>query len=373
MISVIIPIYKGNKYIKSQIKQIESAAKKCSEQIEVLFINDFPNEPMDKNEKSDVVGIRYVEMGCHKGIHGARIYGIEKSAGEDILMLDQDDEIYCDYFRIQLQGMENADASVCASIEGDREYYIGERSIDKIDDPEIFLGWGNTIISPGQVLIKRDAISEVWLNNPMSNNGADDWLLWICLFKSGRTIIKKKNILFRHNLHSDNTSSHNIEMGLSGQEMISVIAREQVLDVNEFERLSNTVLRIGRWRLSIAINTEKKVRLLSELIKRKHFGVSIFALLKRDSVKKLAIYGAGEIGQIIHYILEDEGYDVVSFIDRNADSLHQGVKAFLPEEYDFCVDAVIISLISDEEEAEEVIGALSSVRTYRISDIMFSM
>ncbi len=48
-ISVIVPIYHGKMYIQQMIKQIEAAAKEVDSEVELLLVNDDPQEVLDTN------------------------------------------------------------------------------------------------------------------------------------------------------------------------------------------------------------------------------------------------------------------------------------------------------------------------------------
>ena len=43
-VSVIIPIYKGNGYIESLLNKIEKNYQESQKEIEVIFVNDYPDE-----------------------------------------------------------------------------------------------------------------------------------------------------------------------------------------------------------------------------------------------------------------------------------------------------------------------------------------
>ena len=43
-VSVIIPIYKGNGYIESLLSKIDKNYQLCQKKIEVIFVNDYPDE-----------------------------------------------------------------------------------------------------------------------------------------------------------------------------------------------------------------------------------------------------------------------------------------------------------------------------------------
>ena len=42
-VSIIIPIYKGNGYIESLLNKIEKNYQESQKEIEVIFVNDYPN------------------------------------------------------------------------------------------------------------------------------------------------------------------------------------------------------------------------------------------------------------------------------------------------------------------------------------------
>ena len=70
----------------------------------------------------------------------------------------------------------------------------------------------NSIISPGQVLIRRDKIPAVWKNTRLSNNGADDWLLWLCMLGAGAELALNPEILFEHVVEGENESINAVHM-----------------------------------------------------------------------------------------------------------------------------------------------------------------
>ena len=65
-------------------------------------------------------------------------------------------------------------------IEGSRIIYK-EEQLEKIKVLDNFIQEYNLIVSPGQVLIKRKSIPQLWLSKIMYRNGADDYFLWIVM------------------------------------------------------------------------------------------------------------------------------------------------------------------------------------------------
>ena len=52
-VSVIIPIYKGNGYIESLLNKIEKNYQGSQKEIEVIFVNDYPDEEIIVGSQHD--------------------------------------------------------------------------------------------------------------------------------------------------------------------------------------------------------------------------------------------------------------------------------------------------------------------------------
>lgn len=93
-ISVILPVYQGEKKIKIAIKSI---LKQKYQNIELIIINDGSTDKTDeiiskiikKNSESDK--IKYIKNAENKGVYFSRNIGIKESTGDFITMQDADD------------------------------------------------------------------------------------------------------------------------------------------------------------------------------------------------------------------------------------------------------------------------------------------
>ena len=108
-ISIITPIYNGNKYLNNYLKMIKQAISKISE-IEVIWVNDSPNIPIeyDKNLTKDV-NVQIIKNKENSGIHKSRVNGLKQAKGKYILFLDQDDEITEDALLSQYNKIQGHD------------------------------------------------------------------------------------------------------------------------------------------------------------------------------------------------------------------------------------------------------------------------
>lgn len=118
-ISIIVPIYYGEKYITGIISQIELCKSYMKEAvyIELVFVNDSPDIPIYIKKKSELIEIVVINCDSNIGIHGARVKGLKYCHGEYVLYLDQDDRIHPEYFSSQLQEIGENEAVVCAAVQ----------------------------------------------------------------------------------------------------------------------------------------------------------------------------------------------------------------------------------------------------------------
>ena len=160
-ISLIVPIYNGEKFISSIIDMVEKNIENLiddSSKFELIFINDDPATALP-DYTSDLLNVCVVNTDINRGIHGARVYGLQHSTGDYVLFLDQDDIIFDNFFQSQLSQIGNADAVVCQARHENKQFYNNDLPFERVISKEYMLNNGNSIVSPGQVLIKRSAIS----------------------------------------------------------------------------------------------------------------------------------------------------------------------------------------------------------------------
>ena len=83
---------------------------------------------------------------------------------------------------------------------------------------------GNKIVSPGQVLIRKDIIPKIWMKCHMKNNGADDFLLWILLFEQKHiNVVYNPKAIYYHCYSQDSVSHRSNLMRRSEAEMAALI------------------------------------------------------------------------------------------------------------------------------------------------------
>lgn len=112
LISVVVPAYNAEKYIK---KCIESILNQTYKNIELIIINDGSKDNTARNIKSfDDGRIKYIEQE-NKGVSRTRNLGIEKSKGKYLMFVDADDYIAADYVEKMYNYLKNNKCSVVVS------------------------------------------------------------------------------------------------------------------------------------------------------------------------------------------------------------------------------------------------------------------
>ena len=98
-ISIIVPIYKGNKYIspimemtKKNINYLNAQGKTLD--IELILVNDYPETPIFLERIDAGFNVIVIENETNVGIHQSRVNGLKMANGQYVLFLDQDDEIF---------------------------------------------------------------------------------------------------------------------------------------------------------------------------------------------------------------------------------------------------------------------------------------
>lgn len=233
-ISIIVPFYRGNQYIEGLLKNISANVDNFADNainVEVLFVNDSPEDAIIYDRSIHYpFEVRSISSGKNQGIHGARCYGVKCSKGDYIVMLDQDDLLSDKWLWEQWNSLGNNDIVISNAI------YCGRRRKEKkyktIKEMQTACNkWtlcfkGNRIVSPGQVLMKRQIIPKQWLRHTMKHNGADDYLLWILLFEKKCRISYNLNSFYYHR-YSDESISHKSRlMRKSEEEMAQIIVNE---------------------------------------------------------------------------------------------------------------------------------------------------
>lgn len=385
-VSVIIPIYKGTQYIEYWLKILEynflmlkqNMDKKC----EAIFVNDCPEEKIEIDSAwIDKINIKIFHLEKNRGIQGARVFGYLQSSGKYIVFVDQDDKIASNYLLSQLRAIGNADAVVCNGyhkrfcIYGKRLIYSEVRRQDRVKKLSNFIEDGCQIISPGQVLIRREAIPEVWVNSILKKNGVDDWFLWLLMLKQGKIFCENKDILYTHIDHGDNTSKNLFKMRESAEEMIMILGEKNIFHKNELDKIKehiNTFYDFKRNRLNDIMT------MYDYWLYLKIRDQNMDNYFVENGWKRIAIYGMNTLGNRLYDELKNGKTEVLFGVDKVAASISYEVPVFSLDEkeiesYMETVDAIVVTPISAYEEIKKDITDKFSVKVISLNAILLQM
>ena len=371
---MIVPIFHGKKYIDSMIAQLEKCAGVCEDKyaLELIFVNDDPQVPIG-DVSSDVMMIKVLETDENRGIHGARVRGVEYCIGDYILFLDQDDRINPEYFVSQMEHLCDGDAVVCKLLHEGRPFYDTRMPFEQVITREFIISVRNPIISPGQVLLRKVKIPATWKNARLKSNGADDWLLWLCMLAENCRFSLNPEVLFEHMVEGENESINVAHMMASEQEIYEMLAALKVFSSEDLEKLKGAVQAASEDHIKLLSKFQKMFFVYDNWLKLREQGKYIYEYLKNCGVRRVAIYGNSYIGKRLYHSLQENGVEVTCFIDRNAAYLEEEIPVYPPQEGLPKVDMIIISLVEAVEAIGEELAQLSEVRICSFAELLGDM
>ncbi len=112
LVSIIIPVYNVEKYIR---KCLDSIISQTYENIEVIIVNDGSKENEDSIIREYMERdsrIHYIKKDENEGLFKARVTGVKASTGDYIQFVDSDDYINQDYIRLLVKKTQEDDSDM---------------------------------------------------------------------------------------------------------------------------------------------------------------------------------------------------------------------------------------------------------------------
>lgn len=348
LISVIVPIYKGEKYINRIIRNIEANVNIDYFQIEIIFVNDYPEDFLGKADFSSQVNLEFINHNQNKGIHKTKVDGFMKSKGKYILFLDQDDTIETNYFNSQLIKIGEYDSVFCNGYhrQGEPIYCSGEMKTSGFDLIN-YMAFGSPLISLGQMLIRREAVPKEWIRNIMNCNGWDDQLFWVCLMHEKASVIYNDEHLYVHEEAENNASFNWNAMKNSAIEFREKIIQLKILRKNNEKEFVEVIEK------KIA-KCEKYIELDSLINYVK--GQEVNDYLCRNSIYAIAIYGVGVYGRKFYQMIDSKRICIKYGIDRNAQKKTADFPIFKEVKKDIPIDCIVCATGFDDENVKKHVG-----------------
>lgn len=353
LLSIIIPLYYGNKYVTDVIGMIKRNFDYLAQfeklECEIILVNDSPNESVQVPREFEF-DIKLISNKENYGIHKSRVIGLEYARGNYIVFLDQDD-IAKDYWLLFLwRAITNQQSNVAVSNSWVNRFSLKLSEDDfvaRVNDANSYFLYGNPIVTPGQVMIKRDIIPEEWKKCSLNHNGSDDLLLWLLLLKKGVRFNITSEPLFYHNPIRSEHSVNYDEIMLSAWEVMCFLSKTNMISSEE--------LSIVKRRISRKEEYIERISTISRWQENESKGKDFITELKKENVKQVAIYGMGDVGVRAFEKLEKSGIEISYYIDKRGKDYFGELKCFSEARNLPYTDMIIDTTRGLSQEIEEQI------------------
>lgn len=210
-ISVVVPIYNSEKYIK---RCIDSLLKQTYKDIEIIAIDDGSTDSSYDILKTYSNQITVIHQKNH-GVSFSRNEGIKKSTGDYIMFVDSDDWVDIDMIEKLYLETENGKIDIvrCGYV---REYYnhqeqyviIDKKRKIKKDKSIIYDKFINNydLASPCCQLIKKNCIKNLFNENI---NVGEDYLFNLDVYTNANSYVLLPNCYY-HYFYNDNSATTSI-------------------------------------------------------------------------------------------------------------------------------------------------------------------
>lgn len=328
LISVIVPIYNIEAYLKECIDSIINQSYK---NLEVILVDDgstdLSGKIIDDYSRADN-RIKVIHKN-NGGIISARKAGVEIASGDYITFVDGDDWIEPEMYTemIQLSIVYDPDI-VTSGVKRDYgnhtveelDYYpegfYNERDVkEKICPTALYTGVfyeSGINIHVYNKIYKSDLIKENY--NKVDNRinvGEDAAIVYPCIYSANSMYIIRKS--FYH--YRIRTGSCMDNDGIDEEERLKILKDSlyKALRVNQDAEYDKTLIDINA-----LILYEKLLQAPDRIIQTDKYGIIFpFGKLKRDS--RIVLYGAGRFGKRVKAVFEKKyNISIVAWVDKNA-------------------------------------------------------
>jgi glycosyltransferase involved in cell wall biosynthesis len=196
LISVIIPVYNGEKFIT---EAIESCLSQTYNNLEIIVIDDGSTDQSGKVVNAYPM-VQYFHR-SNSGVASARNFAINKANGSYITFLDADDIMMPNRVELQLQALLNfPDIDICI---GHQENFIDTGFDLSIEDWQYYNE--REKINMMSIFLKSEVFEKVGLFNENYLHSSDyEWLTRAKDF--GANVFIMPEILIKRRLHGNNIS-----------------------------------------------------------------------------------------------------------------------------------------------------------------------
>ena len=214
-VSIIIPAFRGERFIADALLSVESQS---FSNWEVIIVEDGSCDGTESivNQfklKHSAEKIRFIRHANNRGVSKARNTAIDAATGQYLAFLDCDDHWHPEHLETSLDAMQLNDADFCHSaiefFDSDVRNCRPAPRIDLTDDDwESRIYFSNFIALSSVVIRKTERGTAGWFNESRSVNHAEDYELWLRLALERKRLTYNPRITVAYRVHP-NQASHN--------------------------------------------------------------------------------------------------------------------------------------------------------------------
>ena len=199
-VSVIMPVYNCETYVKASV---ESILNQTMTDFEFLIIDDASTDKtVDRIKSYNDPRIHLIEKPANTGYTNSLNLGIKLAQGKYVARMDGDDISVPERFAKQVAFLEeNTEVVVCGSL----CYRIGEDRIiytpEKHETIKLVLLRENALVHPS-VMMRKDALDKRSMIYDVDKEPAEDYDLWVRLLPIGK-LHNLQEVLLNYRVHNN--------------------------------------------------------------------------------------------------------------------------------------------------------------------------
>jgi len=211
-LSIIIPCFDINSnfiFLRKLIHSIDNQKISDFEIIELILINDSPNQAIENLIDISLykLNISIINNTHNHGQAFSRNLGSKLAKGQYLHFIDQDDLINLDFYS-SIKNIDKIAFTSCILFNSEKsithmrylkQYFL--KRFTRISNLRYFLIFDNIILSPGQMIIRKDIFRNIEGFPELKNYGSDDYGFMYKLSKSNYTYKFYDKAKFYHRLH----------------------------------------------------------------------------------------------------------------------------------------------------------------------------
>lgn len=421
LVTVLMSVYNEEKYIEESINSILAQTYK---NFEFIIIDDAStDQTVDLIKKYSDVRIRLIRNAENQGLTRNLNQGLKLAEGKYILRMDADDIALENRLEEQVAFMEKNQQVVLAGawMQCFGKKYNAMKPLTDNEELKVALLFGTVIMHP-TFIIRKSIIDENGIVYNEKLRYAQDYGFTEAISHYGE-LANIPQILLKYRIHDEQVTVYkrveqrmcanvtrckmleNLNIFFTDEEFeiwarfcMGESAGFDVGDIEKVEKLMQMITKnnseqklfdenllkramesrkIYNYRSEPAQMVREKLILqidvLNQWLKMKQEHKSIIDFFEKHNIKKIAIYGMGELGKRLYDELESTSIEVTYFLDRNEGAFYKQLERKNVDDKVDDVDAIIVTVLHCFNEIEEQLYVADGVKVVSLQDVIYSL